>query len=103
MQNIMHLLKHMNTEKRYTAVASYGSLKTNSNIRSILVIWLVLAVWAFVESLYSLLLAPAIITLVMFLPHSLRSNAKFSIIINDGVLSIHSGEAILWSTVLLKV
>lgn len=65
--------------------------------------WLALLVWAYVQSSYTLLIPPLVVTILVLLPVPGFLKKTIDIVVSDDALSIHSSEAVLWTTALRDI
>jgi hypothetical protein len=65
--------------------------------------WLVLILWAYLHSSYTVLVGPLVITIIVLLSSSKYLRKKIDIIVSNDALSIHERGATLWKVSLRDI
>lgn len=94
--------KKMDNHKTYTLESCNRSFRNKYGYYSLVGTWLVLLVWAYQQSSYTVLVGPLVITILILIPTKYLKK-KIDIIISGDTLSIHEGNATLWATLLRDI
>ncbi|MET0069187.1 MAG: hypothetical protein ABW096_04055 [Candidatus Thiodiazotropha sp.] len=93
----------MNSRKTYTLESSIKLFNSKQGYYSLVGTWLVLLLWAYQQSSYTVLVGPLVITIIILLAATKYFKKKIDIVITDDTLSIHEGDATLWVTLLRDI
>jgi hypothetical protein len=93
----------MDSRRKFTLESSKDLFRSKSSYYGFVGIWLVLIVWAYLQSSFTVLAGPLVITILVLLTSSKYLKKKIDIVVSDEALSIHESGATLWTVYLRDI
>ena len=93
----------MNSRKKFTLESSDQLFRSKHGYYWLASAWFILILWAYLQSSYTVLVGPLVITALVLISSSKYFKKKIDIVVSDDALSIHESGAMLWKTSLRDV
>ncbi|MBW9260852.1 MAG: hypothetical protein K1564_04685 [Candidatus Thiodiazotropha sp. (ex. Lucinisca nassula)] len=95
--------KKMDSRKIFTLESSNELFRSKQGYYWFAGTWFALMLWAYLQSSFTVLVGPVVITIIVLIASSKYLKQKIDIVISDDALSIHENGATLWRTSLRDI